>query len=89
VKVLFDHNVPKNLRHLHAGHEVVTAREMAWSELENGILLNQAEQAGFEIMITCDQNVAYQQNLSGREIANLILNTNNWKALQLQLSIDS
>jgi hypothetical protein len=67
VKVLFDQNVPRNLRSHLAGHEVSTAANMGWQELENGELLKAAESGGFLVFITCDQSRRYQQNLpSGR-----------------------
>jgi hypothetical protein len=82
VKVLLDHNVPKKLRGMLAQHEVSTAKEMNWAELENGSLLREAELACFDLMITCDQNLTYQQNLTGRKIALIVLDTNNWKVIQ-------
>jgi len=82
VKVLFDHNVPKRLRQSLPGHEVRTAQEMGWSELENGEILNAAQAAGFHVVLTCDQNLSYQQNLTGRAVALVVLNTNYWPALK-------
>jgi hypothetical protein len=69
MKVLFDQNVPTKLRRFLRLHWTTTAAELGWSELKNGDLLAIAESAGFEILITCDQNLEYQQNLSGRKIA--------------------
>jgi len=83
VKVLFDHNVPHKLRGSLSGHEVATADEMGWSLLENGELLRAAENAGFAVMVTCDKNLSYQQNLLGRELALVVLSTNNWNVLKL------
>lgn len=82
MKVLFDHNVPKQLRRALVGHEVRTAREMSWSRLSNGFLLRAAEDAGFDVMITGDQNMYYQQNLSGRKIALIVLSNNSWKVVR-------
>ncbi|SPF50279.1 conserved hypothetical protein [Candidatus Sulfopaludibacter sp. SbA4] len=56
--------------------------ELGWQNLENGELLDAAEQAGFEVLITCDQNVRYQQNFTGRKLAIVILSTNHWPALR-------
>jgi hypothetical protein len=75
VKVLFDHCVPRALRRHLPGHEIVTARSMGWDRLENGKLLAAAE-PHFEVMITCDKNIAYQQNRAGRRIAIIVLPTN-------------
>jgi predicted nuclease of predicted toxin-antitoxin system len=85
VKVLLDHNVPKRMRIALSNHSVLTAKEMGWAELENGDLLSAAEGEGFELMVTCDQNLSYQQNLSKRRISLVVLNTNNWNVLQRNL----
>jgi len=80
--VFFDNNVPAPLRrHLH-GHEVRTAQQMGWHELENGSLLLAAEQAGFDVMVTGDKNLAYQQNLAGRRISLIVLPVTRWKTLR-------
>jgi predicted nuclease of predicted toxin-antitoxin system len=83
VRVLFDHNVPHKLRAWLTEHEVATADEMGWAELENGELLKAAEDAAFAGMVTCDKNLAYQQNLAGRTLALVVLSTNNWNVLKL------
>jgi predicted nuclease of predicted toxin-antitoxin system len=82
VKILFDHNVPHKLRGSLGGHEVVTADGMGWATLENGQLLDAAEGANFEVMVTCDQNLSYQQDLRGRRIAIVVLSTNNWNIVK-------
>ena len=84
MKVLFDHNVPHKLRHALVDHGVTTADEMGWAELENGQLLRAAEDSGFEVMITGDKNLSYQQNLRERKIALIVLSTNNWNIVKLQ-----
>jgi len=78
VRVLFDNNVPAPLRRYMEGHEVRTAREMGWQELENGELLGAAETAGFDLLLTGDKNLSYQQNLKGRRIALVVLGTTRW-----------
>jgi predicted nuclease of predicted toxin-antitoxin system len=82
VKVLFDHNVPHKLRQFFAKHEVRTADEMGWPELENGELLRAAEIADFAVMVTGDKNLSYQQNLRGMKLALVVLSTNNWNVLK-------
>jgi len=62
VKILFDANTPAPLARFLRGHEVVRADELGWQGLENGALLAAAEEAGFDVLLTCDQNVPYQQN---------------------------
>jgi hypothetical protein len=63
-------------------HDVSTADEMGWSELENGELLRAAEAAGFAVMITGDKNISSQQNLRGMQLALVVLSTNNWNVLK-------
>lgn len=75
MKVLFDQNIPRNLRPFLSPHEVKTAAELGWEELQNGELLRYAEAAGFDIFITGDQNLSYQQKLGTRNIAILELTT--------------
>ena len=68
--VLFDNGTPRTLaRYLIDHHAVTEARARGWDELENGELLNKAEAAGFEVLVTTDKNISYQQNLTGRKIA--------------------
>ena len=68
--VLFDNGTPRTLaRYLIDHHAVTEARARGWEELENGELLTQAEEAGFEILLTTDKRIRYQQNLTGRKIA--------------------
>lgn len=62
MKVLLDHNVPRTLRTLIAGHEVLTAREQGWDRLINGDLIKAAAEAGFQAMLTTDADLRYQQN---------------------------
>ncbi len=82
MRVLFDHNVPHKLRALLTGYEVKTADEMNWAELENGELLKAAEDADFAVMLTCDKNLSYQQNLADRKLALVVLQTNRWSVLK-------
>jgi hypothetical protein len=81
VKILFDQGTPAPLRRALTGHSVVTAFEKGWSNLTNGNLLLAAE-AEFDLLITTDQNLEYQQNLSNRRIAILVLPTTNWPEIQ-------
>jgi hypothetical protein len=83
VRVLFDHNVPHKLKNSLPGHLVRTADQMGWSKLENGQLLQASEDNGFEVMVTGDKNLSYQQNLKHRTLALVILSTNNWNIIKL------
>jgi len=67
MKILFDHGTPAPLRHSLSGHEISTAYEMGWAQLSNGDLLAAAEKS-FDVFITTDQNLRYQQNLAGRRL---------------------
>lgn len=83
MKILLDENVPQKLRLLVEGsHTVATAWFQGWSGLKNGALLDAAEEAGFELFITADQGLSFQQNLTGRKIALVVLSTNNWTFLR-------
>ena len=64
------------------GHVVVEAVERGWERLENGALLDAAEAAGFEIFVTADKNMRYQQNLAGRKIAVVVLGHAQWPILR-------
>jgi hypothetical protein len=75
-RVILDHCVPRPFRDLLADCSASTAHELGWSGLKNGELLSAAEAAGFEILITADRNLRYQQNLADRQIAIIELPTN-------------
>jgi len=76
--ILFDNSTPRGIaRSLH-GHLVTEARERGWDRLSNGELLKAAEQAGFDVLLTPDQNMRYQQNLTGPRIAIVVLGKGRW-----------
>jgi len=75
LRILLDHNLPRQVVRLLPDHDVGVAALLGWAELSNGELLRQAEAAGFACMVTGDRNIAYQQNLMGRKIALVVLNT--------------
>lgn len=82
MRVLFDHCTPYGIARFLVGHEVAAARKLGWAELTNGKLLNAAEQAGFDVMVTVDQNIRYQQNLKGRKIGLVVLGRGRWTLVQ-------
>src|SRR5271166_4191387 len=85
--VLFDNGTPRSLAsHLIARHAVTEARARGWDELGNGELLTEAEAAGFEVLITTDKNLRYQQNLTGRKIAVVVLGQGRWRLLKAHLA---
>lgn len=67
-------------------HEVSTAFELGWSELKNGELLQAAQSGGFDILVTTDKNLRYQQNLAGRDIAVAVLSTPSWPRIKRVVS---
>ena len=87
MKILFDNGTPNPIAHSLAGHEVVFARQVGWQELKNGDLLRHAEQAGFDLILTSDKNMRYQQNLSRHRIAIVILGNQQWPDVRLQLGL--
>ena len=73
MRVLLDEQLPRQLaRHL-AGHDVRTVQQESWAGLENGMLLTAAENAGFEVFLTGDRNLDYQQNLRNRLLGVVVL----------------
>ena len=83
MRILFDNGTPEPLIPLLGGHNVTTAIAAGWGRLENGDLLSAAERAGFEVLLTTDKNIRYQQNLSGRRIALIVLGNSNWNVARL------
>jgi hypothetical protein len=73
VLVLFDHGTPKGLARTLVGHTIHTAQARGWDTLSNGELLNAAEEAGFDLLLTTDRRIRYQQNLKTRRIALVVL----------------
>lgn len=73
MNILFDHCVPRRLRRLLANHVVRTSREMRWDGLRNGLLLDQAQAAGFDVPLTVDKGFRHQQNLGRRPIAVILM----------------
>jgi len=85
MRILFDNGTPEGLlRHL-TGHVVTLARDAGWERLANGKLLNVAEQDGFDLLLTTDKNILYQQNLRGRKIAIVVLGNQNWNVARLHV----
>jgi hypothetical protein len=77
MKILFDQGTPVPLRSYLRRHTVETAFELGWSNLKNGDLLDAAE-LSFDLFITTDQQIRYQQSLAGRKLAVLVLSTTSW-----------
>jgi predicted nuclease of predicted toxin-antitoxin system len=86
MQVLFDNGTPRTLaRYLIDRHSVTEARARGWEELKNGELLDIAEAAGFEVLVTTDKNLSYQQNLTGRRLAIVVLGKGRWSLIKRQI----
>jgi hypothetical protein len=85
MKVLLDENLPHKLRMYLGEHEGITASYMGWAGLANGRLLSAAEECGMQVLLTGDNNLVYQQSLSGRSIAVVALSELKWQILQRHL----
>ena len=85
--ILFDHGTPAPLRSFLAGHTVREAKAQGWDTYKNGDLLVAAEAAGFDVLVTTDKNMRYQQNLSARAIAIVVLGNAQWPVLRLHVAL--
>jgi hypothetical protein len=82
MRILFDQGTPLPLRKSLQNHLVETTWQRGWSTLSNGDLLAAAEAAGFDLLVTTDQNLRYQQNLANRRLAIPVLTVANWPAVE-------
>lgn len=82
MRILFDHDVPWPLRKYLTGHEVTSARLHGWEEKRNGELLQLAEQNHFDLLLTCDCSMRFQQKVTGRKIGVLALTQTNWPLVE-------
>ena len=82
MRILFDQGTPVPLRRHLTAHQVSTTFEQQWSTLNNGELLEKAESSGFDILVTTDQNLKHQQNLTARSIAVVALSTTSWPRIE-------
>ena len=84
MRILFDQGTPVPLRDHLVGHVVQTVFELGWSNLANGALLASAENS-FDLLITTDQQLRYQQNLSGKDLGILVLMTTSWPRIMVDV----
>ena len=82
MRILLDHSVPRPLKANLPGHDTDTAAERGWQELHNGDLLDRAESDGYDLLITADQQMPFQQNFARRKISVLIITTDSWPDLR-------
>jgi len=80
MRILLDECVPWPMRRMLAGHECTTAQRRGWGGVKNGDLIRLAE-GEFDLFITSDQNLRYQQNLAGRGLPILVLSTNDLRRI--------
>jgi hypothetical protein len=79
--ILFDHGTPRGIARSLSGHTVKETRAQGWDRLTNGELLKAAEEAGFDVLLTTDKNLRYQQNLQARKIAIVVLGKGRWRLI--------
>jgi hypothetical protein len=80
--ILFDHGTPRGIARSLTGHTVTETKALGWDRFTNGELLTAAEEAGFEVLLTTDKNLRYQQNLTERKIAVVVLGKGRWRLIR-------
>src|SRR5580704_4298864 len=83
MRLLLDECVDEKFRHYFPGHDCQTARYAGFAGLENGDLLQAAESAGFDVLLTLDKGITFQQNLSGRKISLVVFYSTSNKLANL------
>ena len=86
MRVLFDNGTPRGVAAALSDHIVEEARARGWDTLANGELLDAAEAAGFDVFITTDRSIQYQQNLTRRRIAVIVLDKARWTLIKDRLA---
>ena len=86
MRVLFDNGTPRGIATALLGHAVEEAHSHGWDTLRNGELLDAAEAAGFDLFLTTDRNIRYQQNLTGQKIAIVVLGKGRWGLIRTRLA---
>ena len=85
MRILFDNGTPRGVASGLPGHTVEECRSHRWDTLRNGELLDAAEAAGFDVLLTTDRNIRYQQNLTNRKIAIVVLGKGRWRLIKNRL----
>jgi len=85
MRILFDNGTPRGVAGALMDHIVEEARSRGWDTLGNGELLDAAEAAGFDVFVTTDRNIRYQQNLTGRKIAIIVIDKARWRLIRRRL----
>jgi hypothetical protein len=86
MRILFDHGTPSGIANALTAHQITEARDRGWETLSNGDLLKAAEDEGFDLLLTTDKRIRYQQNLTGRKIAIAVLGNSTWRIVRLHLA---
>ena len=73
MRILLDEQLPRQLAPYLVGHDVRTVQQESWAGLKNGELLTKAEDAGFSVFLTGDQNLEFQQNISRSRLGVVVL----------------
>lgn len=82
MKILLDANTPAPLARFLRGHEVVRADEIGVAQPGKRRPVGRGGKGRFDLLLTCDQNVRYQQNFTGRQVSLVVLSSNHWPTLQ-------
>ena len=85
MRILFDNGTPRGVAAALSDNIVEEARSRGWDTLRNGELLDAAEAAGLDVFVTTDRNIRYQQNLTGRRIAIVVLGSGRWRLIRRRL----
>ncbi|MGD0268803.1 MAG: hypothetical protein ABSB14_07040 [Candidatus Sulfotelmatobacter sp.] len=85
MRILFDHGTPSGIARALSGHDVTEAIDRGWEQISNGELLAEAEAEGFDLLLTTDKNIRYQQNLAARKIGIVVLGNSTWRVVRLHL----
>ena len=87
MRILFDHGTPSGIAGALDGHAITEATDRGWDRLSNGELLGVAEEAEFELLLTTDKNLRYQQNLANRKSAIVVLGISTWRFVRPHLDL--
>ena len=82
MRIVFDQGTPVPIRYYLEPHTIRTVAQQGWDKLANGDLLIAAEEAGFDLLLTTDKNMRYQQNLVSHRIAVVVLSRQQWPQLR-------
>ncbi len=86
MRILLDQGTPVAIGDALQDHFIRTANAQGWSTLTNGELLRVAEEAGFEVLLTTDNNLPHQQTIRGRKLAVVILTKNRWALIRRRMN---